>query len=113
MDKIDLKLSSEKVTELADKVYDYADDDDERAQAILVLLAALTFEKNQNERERILDAARRVIFPKTEAFWHSSNGFIQIHKDTAVFLSGGGIVSTAIALSSDCLFPLVNIGILW
>jgi hypothetical protein len=38
--------------------------------------------------------------------------FIQIHKDTAVFLSGGGIVSTAIALSSDCLFSLVNIGVL-
>jgi hypothetical protein len=77
MERINLKLSREKVTELADKVYDYADDDDEKAQAILVLLAALTFEKDQSERERILDAAKDVIFPKTSAFFHSSNEFIE------------------------------------
>ena len=77
MDRINLKLSREKVKELADKVYTYADDDDEKAQAILVLLAALTFEKEQGERERILDAARDVIFPKTSAFFHSSNGFVE------------------------------------
>ncbi|MDQ4119879.1 MAG: hypothetical protein M3209_00245 [Acidobacteriota bacterium] len=78
MEKIkNLKLSREKVAELAEKVYTYADGDDERAQAILVLLAALTFEKDQSKREFILDTARNVIFPKTDAFFYNSNGFIE------------------------------------